>query len=87
MKPSTISQIDPMGSILRKRQSEVVALNAVIILKRTGDEFRHLSHEEYEAERRKDGNFHKIELDYLDKVQEFISSEEGARRFCSKWDK
>lgn len=56
MKPSKISAILPMGSIFQNIESEQVAQNIAIILKRTGDEFRLLSRDEYTDECKKDGH-------------------------------
>ena len=56
MNPSDFC-IKPWNSVLAKCEAEVVACNIMVILKRTGDTWRRLTVEEYEAERLKDGNY------------------------------
>ncbi len=59
----------PIDSVIQNGESEIVALNIIKILKRSGDKFRELSWPEYEAERKKDGGFSENEKDYFYNVQ------------------
>jgi len=83
-KPSDFTN-DPMNSVFRKSEAETVASNAMVILKRTGDTFRNLSNEEYEKERRKDGNWSNAELHYLEKVRPYLVSADMAMKFSPYW--
>lgn len=67
MKPSLFLQ-HPLGSITKESDLETIAHNIMAILSRTGDKFRDLSWEEYEAERKKDGNFTMTEQTYFDQL-------------------
>lgn len=83
--PETFAKIFPAASIFQNHESEVVALNIMTILRRTGNKFRDLSWEEYTKERKKDGNFTVREEKYFKKVVESCVSEEKARKFCQGW--
>ena len=71
-----------------KRQSEyeTIAQNVMVILKRTGDEFRPLTFEEYKEERMKDENFSEKERAYFDEVIKFCVSAETAILFSKAWE-
>jgi len=84
MKPSNFATF-PWMSILKNSESEVVALNIMRILKRTGDEFRPLSWTEYKEERMKDGNFSVVEKPYFDKVISYCKSADTAALFSKVW--
>ena len=58
----------PMKSVLRKYEAEIVARNIMIILERTGNIFRGIEWNEYEKERKKDGNFTSTEAFYFNQV-------------------
>ncbi len=77
--------IRPWGSVLQNSESETIALNVMVILKRTGDKFRLLDWEEYKLERQKDGNFSEREKKYFKNVVDFCDSPENAERFSSDW--
>jgi len=68
-----------------KCESEMIAQNIMIILKRTGNKFRPFSWEEYKAERLKDGNFGEGEKEYFNKVIGYCRTEDTARLFSPKW--
>lgn len=87
MKPSDFKRQHPYGSVLRKSECETVARNIMIILTRTGDAFRDLTWEEYEAERKKDGKFHGSEKGYFDIVKPYCASADTAIAFCPNWHK
>ena len=53
MKPSDFLEY-PWNSVTKNSEYETIALNIMVILKRTGDEFRELSFDEYKTERLKD---------------------------------
>ncbi len=58
----------------------------MIILKRTGDVWRKLEYEEYESERKKDGNYSARERGYFDAVVGYTVSADTARLFSPEWD-
>lgn len=64
---------------------EIIALNIMTILKRTGDEFRDLSWDEYTLEREKDGKLSIDEQSYFDRVKPYTLSAEIAQTFSSSW--
>lgn len=86
MNPSDFTK-HPYNSVLGKSEAETIARNIMIILKRTGDEFRLLSWNEYKSERLKDGGFTERERSYFDQVVGFCVSEHSAKAFCSTWNK
>ena len=57
----------------------------MVILKRTGDEFRPLEWEEYKQERLKDKNFSEYEKKYFDKVIPYCKSADTAVLFSNSW--
>jgi len=84
-KPSTFSKIDPFNSKCQNSDDELVAQNIMVILKRTGDEFRELTWAEYKKERLKDGGFTGREKGLFNNVIKYCISEEAARSFSPKW--
>lgn len=86
MKPSDFLTF-PYGSVFQKSECETVALNAMVILSRTGDKFKKLSAKKYEEERRKDGNFSSLELKYLSDVSPYLKSATTAILFSKAWSK
>jgi len=84
MRPSDFQHY-PWSSVEQSAEAETIALNIITILKRTGDEFRALSWEEYVQERTKDGSFSQAEKRYFDNVVEFTVSAEAASKFCLLW--
>lgn len=85
MKPSEFSTKSTMGSIAKRHEPEVIAVNVMKILARNGDTFRLLSWEEYAAERQEDGNFTERERPYFDQVVNYCASSHGAAAFCPGW--
>ena len=83
-KPSDFTN-DPMGSVLQKSEAETIAQNIMVILKRTGKEFRELSFEEYKREREKDGDFHIIEKKYFEQIIGYCKSPDTAKLFSKRW--
>ena len=83
-KPSDFI-IEPWDSIFKSKESEIIALNIMKILKRTGDTFRKISWEEYKEERLKDGNFTESEKVYFEKVVNFCATLEGTKLFSRTW--
>ena len=55
------------------------------ILKRTGDEFRPITWEEYKEERLKDGNFSDREKSIFENVIPYCKSADTAVLFCKTW--
>ncbi len=86
MKPSNFCST-PFDSVLKNSECETVARNIMMILSRTGDEFRLLSWDEYKEHRTKDGNFTESEKQYFDRVVGFCVSAESAKAFCQSWAK
>ena len=86
MKPSDFTEY-PWSSVCRHCEDEVVAQNIMIILKRTGNEFRDLTWKEYKKERLKDGNFTMEEKECFEKVIWYCKSEKKARLFSKYWNK
>lgn len=75
----------PWDSVFQQSESETIALNIMKILAQTGNEFRELSYEEYEARRQRDGNYSARERDYFEKVASYCVSEQAARIFSLTW--
>ena len=84
MKPSNY-QSRPYNSALQNWQSETIARNVMLILMRTGNEWRPLMWDEYKAERMKDSGFTPNERAYFDKVVPYCESPEKANAFCKGW--
>lgn len=86
MKPSDIKNIHPWNSVKQKSEYETVARNIVIILAKTGDEWRELTYEEYEKYRLTDGNYSLGEKKYFNEVVGFCSAPSNARLFSESWN-
>lgn len=86
MKPSDFTS-QPYSSVIGKSEAETIARNIMVILKRTGNEFRNLSWEEYSTERKKDGAFTDSEKRYFDQVIDYCQSSETAQLFSLTWKK
>jgi hypothetical protein len=84
LKPSDFT-IHPYSSILKKSEAETIAVNIMVILKRTGNAFRPLSYDEYKAERLKDGNYTDAEEYYFKQVIPYCKNADTAQLFCPKW--
>ncbi len=85
MKPSDFAKVQPWNSVKQSSEAETVATNIMKILKRTGDTWRWLDYDEYETERKKDGNYSTRENYYYRDVVDFCVSEDTARLFCPAW--
>ena len=75
----------PSDSVLKKWECGRVAVNIMVILKRTGNEFRGLSYEEYKTERLKDGEYSDGEKPYFNKAIEHCKNAETASAFSPNW--
>ena len=84
MKPSNFTD-HPYESIVGKFESEIVAANIMLILKRTGDTWRPLSWDEYKEARKEDGNFSMKERKFFEEVSPFCTSAVQAQIFCPTW--
>lgn len=84
MNPSNFI-MQPWSCVFGYSEYETVARNIMLILKRTGNSFRELSFEEYEAERLKDGNYSSREKEYFDKVIPYCRNAEEASKFSKTW--
>ena len=85
-KPSNYTS-KPWDSVIGNWEAEKIARNIMVILSRTGNEWRQLSWQEYQEERRKDGGFTQMEQSYFEQVVSYCASAEDANRFCSSWCK
>jgi hypothetical protein len=86
MKPSDFTT-HPYSSVFMKSEHETIARNIMVILERTGDEFRDLSWEEYIQEREKDGNFSTGEQKFFNDVKPYTLNSEVAKTFSKEWNK
>ena len=84
MKPGNFS-FRCWNSIFERMEPEVIAANIMTILKRTGNEWRQLSWEEYKEERLKDGNFTEGERKYFDMVLSYTVSADKAKMVGADW--
>lgn len=85
MQPSDFTS-QPWSCVFRKSESETIARNIMVILKRTGDQWRELPWEEYKAERLKDGSFSEWkEKPEFERVQPYTTSPDQARLFSPTW--
>ena len=75
----------PWSCVFQSSEAEVIAVNIMKILKRTGNEWRKLSWEEYKKERLQDGNFSEREQEYFNKVIDYCQSPETAKLFSKEW--
>lgn len=75
----------PWSSVYGKAECETIAMNIMVILKRTGDIFRDLSFDEYKKERLKDGNFTESEKGYFEQVIGYCKSADTAKSFSKSW--
>lgn len=85
LKPSDF-KIYPWSSVFTNSETETIAKNIMIILSRTGNEFRNLEWDEYRIERLKDGSFSDNEKQYFDKAIKYCKSAETAVLFSPKWE-
>lgn len=84
MKPSNFTKY-PWNSVLQNGESEQIALNIMVILKRTGDIFRDLTWDEYKSERLKDKNFSEGEQTFFNKVIDYCKNEDTAKLLSETW--
>ena len=84
MKPSDFIR-HPYDSVLQKTESEIVARNIMVILKRNGNEWRELTWTEYSGERQKDGEYAGTESGHFKKVLPYCVSAEQAMKFSPTW--
>ncbi len=71
LKPSLFTG-HPWNSIFQNAETEQIALNIMLILKRNGDKFlfpEEMTWEMYKEERLKDGQFPEAEQSYFEKVK------------------
>jgi hypothetical protein len=76
----------PFGSAFNKCEYETIAQNIMVILKRTGNKFRHLTWNEYKTERLKDGDFSDGERTFFEEVIDYCKSEDTAKLFSKEWN-
>lgn len=85
MKQPSAFKTFPWSSVRQDANDEQIALNIMVILSRTGDQWRALTWDEYRAEREKDGNFSAAEKPHFDAVVDFTVSPATAALFCLAW--
>jgi hypothetical protein len=87
IKPSDFKKASAMGSVLQKSEAETVARNIMVILARTGDQWRPLTHDEYKAERIKDegGDYYWMEEGYFKQVIDYCLNPDTAKLFAPGW--
>ena len=85
--PEDFCEAHPWSSVFQNSESETIAANVMVILKRTGNTFRDLSWEEYKEERLKDENFSEIEKPYFERVMPYFKSADTAALFSPDWRK
>jgi len=85
MKQPSDFKDHPYSSTKQNHEAEVVARNIMVILARTGDEWRELSWAEYKAARLEDGNFTGAEGSLFNQVIGFCKSVDTAVLFSPKW--
>lgn len=88
MNPSFFSNKYPWDCAANfdKSEHETIAQNIMVILARTGDEFRELTFEEYKTERLKDKNFSDREEKYFNEAIKFCKSADTAKCFSKSWN-
>lgn len=82
--PSAFTQW-PWSSMLQDSDAEQIAVNIMVILKRTGDTWRPLPAEEYRAQREKDGGFSQREAQWFERLAPLVATEELARTLSADW--
>ena len=83
--PATFTNY-PWSSVLQNHESEMIARNIMIILTRTGNEFRELTWDEYKTERLKDGQFTENEKRYFDQVSYLALGDiKKIQNFSDQW--
>jgi hypothetical protein len=73
--------------VTKNSESETIALNIMVILKRNGNTWRELPFEEYEEERKKDGNYSEQEKYIFEGVRGYCKSPYTATLFSATWKK
>ena len=77
--------VRPFESIWDNHKCNKVAGNIMVILKDTGNTWRVLPFEEYDAERLKEGDYHYNERAFFDRVKDYCVSPEAASTACKAW--
>jgi hypothetical protein len=84
LRPSDFC-IKPWSCIFRQSEYETIALNIMKILKKYGDEFDNITWEEYRKARLEDGNFSEREKSYFDRVVDYCTDPNEAKKFSKDW--
>ena len=66
MKPKDFTN-RPIDSVMQQSEAETVARNIMVILYKTGNDWRKLKFSEYKKERKKDGGNRDMEENYFKK--------------------
>jgi hypothetical protein len=83
-KPSDFMSF-PSCSEEQNYESEMIAYNIMVILKRTGNTFRDLTWEEYKTERLKDKDFSEKEKPIFNKIIKYCKTADTAKKFSPHW--
>ena len=75
----------PWSSVTKNSESETVAVNIMKILKRNGNTWRELPFEEYEEERKEDGDYSEREKYIFEGVRGYCKSVDTATLFSKTW--
>ena len=81
MKPSDFLRVKIYSSVFRKAEYETICRNCIIISKRLGDKWG-LTKEDYQRERKKDGNYGNTESGIADEVLPYLESPEKLSSFA-----
>jgi len=84
LKPNSFTK-HPFDSVSQSYNSEVIARNIMIILSKTGNEWRRLTYQEYKCYRLKEGNWTPAESLYFEEVLPHTTSPGEAINFCKTW--
>ena len=77
----------PYSSVLRDSHCEQVAVNIMVILKRTGDAWRPMSADEYGSQPERNGVLSARQADLFHRVAPLVATEAMARKFSPEWAK
>jgi hypothetical protein len=87
MKPSDFLKEWPWDSVFQNRETEQIARNILVVMKRCGDTWERPTWLIYKKHREADGNFSQSEREYFDKAYPYLKSEDTTRLFSPVWGK
>ena len=83
--PNVFAAVEPKNSVMLERGFEIVAANIMVILSRTGNNFRELTWDEYAKERKKDKDFSEGERQYFVGVIGYCKDADVAILLSPNW--